>query len=54
MNIYKITVREISHIKYEVEANSEEEARDLIGMGDLTPEDQYIIDWDIIEIEEYK
>ena len=54
MNIYKITVRETAHVKYEIEADSEKEAYDLLGMGDLTPEDQYIIDWDVIEFEEYK
>ena len=30
MNIYKITVREISSIEYKIEADSEEEARDLV------------------------
>jgi len=54
MNIYKITVREIAHIKYEIEADSEEEARDLLGMGDQRVVDSAIVDWDIIEIEEYK
>ena len=54
MNIYKITVREASYVEYEIEAGSEEEARDLLGMGDQTPKDSSIVDWDIIEIEEYK
>ena len=54
MNIYRITVREISSIEYEIEADSEEEARDLLGMGDQRVVDNEIVDWDIIEIEEYK
>ena len=51
MNIYRITVREISSIEYSVEADSEEEARKLIGMGDQRIADEHIVDWDIIEIE---
>lgn len=54
MNIYRITVREILSTEYSVEADSEAEARDLIGMGDQRIADQHIVDWDIIEIEEYK
>lgn len=54
MNIYRITVREMSSIEYEIEADSEEEACDLIGMGDQRIADEHIVDWDIIEIEEYK
>ena len=54
MNIYRITVGEISRIEYSVEADTEEEARDLIGMGDQRIVDERIVDWDIIEIEEYK
>jgi len=51
MNIYRITVREISSIEYSVEADSEEEARKLIGMGDQRIADEHIVCWDIIEIE---
>ena len=48
MNIYKITVRETAYLEYEIEADSEEEAlRDLL-MGDQTPKNSSIIDWDII------
>ena len=54
MNIQRITVREISSIEYSVEADSEAEARDLIGMGDQRIVNEHIVDWDIIEIEEYK
>ena len=54
MNIYKITVREASNVEYEIEADSEEEARDLLYMGDQRIADEHIVDWDIIEIEEYK
>jgi len=53
MNIYRITVREISYFEYEITADSEEEARDLLGMGDQTPKDIKIVDWDIIDVEEY-
>mgnify|MGYP003684385183 FL=1 len=53
MSIYRITVREISSIEYSVEADSEAEARDLIGMGDQRIANEHIVDWDIIEIEEY-
>ena len=54
MNIYRITVREISHFEYEIEADTEEEARDLLHMGDQRIVNDHIVDWDIIEIEEYK
>ena len=54
MNTYKITVRETSYVEYEIEADSEEEARDLLGMGDQTPKDSDIVDWDVIDVEEYK
>ena len=54
MNIYRITVREISSIEYSVEADSKEEARDLIGMGDQQIANEHIVDWDILEIKEYK
>ena len=52
MNVYKITVREILLVEYSIEADSEEEARDLLGMGDQTPKDIEIVDWDIIDVEE--
>jgi hypothetical protein len=54
MNIYRITVREISSIEYSIEADTEEEARDLLHMGDQRIVNDHIVDWDIIEIEEYK
>ena len=54
MNIYRITVREISSVEYSVEADSKAEARDLIGMGDQRVVSDHVVDWDIIEIEEYK
>ena len=54
MSIYRITVREISSIEYSVEADSKEEARDLLYMGDQRIVDEHIVFWDIIEIEEYK
>ena len=52
MNIYKITVRERTYVEYEIEAGSEEEARDLLGMGDQTPKDSEIVDWEIVDVEE--
>jgi phosphoribosylformylglycinamidine (FGAM) synthase PurS component len=52
MNIYRITVREISSIEYSIEADNEEEARDLLGMGDQRIVNSAIVDWDIIDIEE--
>jgi len=54
LNIYRITVREISSIEYSVEAGSKEEARDLIGMGDQQIAQAHVVDWDILEIKEYK
>ena len=54
MNIYKITVREVCYVEYEIEADSEEEAHDLIRMGDQPPKDTSILDYDIIDVEEYK
>ena len=54
MNIYRITVREVCSTEYSIEADTEEEARDLIDMGDQPIVDSRILDWDItrIEIEE--
>jgi hypothetical protein len=52
MNIYRITVREISSVEYSIEADTEEEARNLLGMGDQRIVNEAIVDWDIIEIED--
>ena len=52
MNIYRITVREISSIEYSVEAGSEAEACYLVGIGDQQIVNEHIVDWDIIEIAE--
>ncbi len=54
MNIYKITVHEAAYVEYEIEANSEEEARDLLGMGDQQVANSHIVYWDILEIKEHK
>lgn len=54
MNIYRITVREINSVEYSIEADTEQEARDLLYMGDQRIVNEHIVDWDIIEIEEYK
>jgi len=53
MNIYRITVRETNSVEYSIEADSEEEARDLLHMGDQRIVNDHIVNWDIIEIEEY-
>jgi len=52
MNIYRITVRETNLVEYSIEADSEEEARDLLHMFDqrIVRECGY---WHIIKIEEY-
>lgn len=52
MTTYRITVREISSIEYSVEADSEKEARELIGTGDQRIVNDAIVDWDIIEVQE--
>ena len=54
MNIYRITVREVCSTEYSIEADTEEEARELLYMGDQRVVNDHIVDWDIIEIEEYK
>jgi hypothetical protein len=54
MNIYRITVREVSSTEYSIEADTKEEARNLLYMGDQRVVNDHIVDWDIIEIEEYK
>ena len=52
MNIYQITVREILLVEYSIEADSEEEARKLIEMGDQRIAEENIVDWDIIDVQE--
>ena len=52
MNVYKITVREILLVEYSIEADSEEEARKLIEMGDQRIAEEHIVDWDIIDVQE--
>jgi nitrate/nitrite-specific signal transduction histidine kinase len=54
MNIYRITVREVCSTEYSIEADTEEEARDLLYMGDQQPQTSYIDDFEITQIEEYK
>ena len=54
MNIYRITVSEVCSTEYSIEADTEEEARDLLYMGDQQPQTSYIDDFEIIQIEEYK
>ena len=52
MKNYRITVREITHVEYSVMANSESDARELIGNGDQRVVREAVVDWDIIEVEE--
>jgi hypothetical protein len=54
MSIYQIGVWQTTYVKYEIEADSEDEARDLIGTGDQRVVDSEILDWDIIDVEEIK
>ena len=54
MNIYQITVREILLVEYSIEADSEEEARNLLEMGDQQIAEEHIVDWDIIDVQERK
>ena len=51
MSIYIITVREVTYLDIKIEANSEQEARDLIGMADDVVE-RSSATFDIIDIEE--
>lgn len=50
---YYITVREDHHVEYDIKADSEDEARNLIKMGKQTPIDRTIINRGIIELEEH-
>lgn len=53
MNIYQITVYQSESVKYSIEAATEDDARNLVLMGDQPIIDSYIHDFDIIEVEEY-
>jgi hypothetical protein len=50
MNTYLITVHEC--IEYSIEAETEEEARDLLYMGDQQVVNNRIVDWNIVKIKE--
>jgi hypothetical protein len=57
MNIYQIGVWQTTYVKYSVEADTEDDAKDLISTGDdsVFVIDSEILnneDWDIIDIEE--
>ena len=54
MNTYRVTVREIIRVEYSVEAETEEEARELVGGGNQMVVNEYTIDWDIIRVQEKK
>lgn len=54
MNTYRITVREIIRVEYSVEAETEEEARELVSSGNQQVVNEYTIDWDIIRVQEKK
>ena len=51
---FKVTVWEESVVTYQVEANDEDEARDMINQNILREEklDEEVKDWDIEDIEE--
>ena len=52
MNIYRITAIETSSIEYSVEADTEDEARTLMGTGDERIVNSTIVDWEIVDVEE--
>ena len=52
MNIYRITVREINSVEYSIEADTEQEARDLFCINDQRIVNEHVVDWDILEIEQ--
>ena len=56
MNKYKVIVWEESVVTYQVEANDEDEARDMINQNILRFEhkiiDEVVKDWDIEDVEE--
>ena len=56
MNKYKVIVWEESVVTYQVEANDEDEARDMINQNILRFEhkiiDEEVKDWDIEDVEE--
>jgi ribosomal protein L20A (L18A) len=54
MSKYYVIVQELLAHYYTVEANSEEEAEDLVLSGDATADDTKEISLDIFEIEEIK
>jgi len=53
MKTFKVTVREINSVEYSIEADTEQEARDLFCINDQRIVNEHVVDWDIIEIEEY-
>ena len=57
MNIYQIGVWQTTYVKYSVEADTEDDAKDLISTGDdsVFVIDSEILnneDWEIIDVEE--
>ena len=57
MNIYQIGVWQTTYVKYSVEADTEDEAKDLISTGDdsvfvINSEILNNEDWEIIDVEE--
>lgn len=54
MSKYYVIVQELLAHYYEVEANSEEEAEDLVLSGDVTADDTKEISLDIFEISKIK
>ena len=51
MSIYRITVREVSSIEYSIEADTEEEARYLIHMGDQQIANYHTVGTEIVDVE---
>ena len=50
MNVYRITVHE--SIEYSIEADTEEEARNIFYMGDEQVVNSRMVNWNIDEIKE--
>jgi hypothetical protein len=50
MSTYLITVLE--QMEYSIEADTEEEAHDILGMGDEQVVNSRIVDYNIVEIKE--
>tara|TARA_A100001037_G_scaffold231855_1_gene210191 strand:+ start:628 stop:801 length:174 start_codon:yes stop_codon:yes gene_type:complete len=54
VNIYRILIRETSSLLYEIEAETEKEARLLLWIGDEKIISNDVSGWDIVEITKVK